>query len=513
MKYLLERNPEKPAFCEIATETTFSIDCEIDNLELTTIDTENSVCVLSSEITTFEPIPHNDVLTNLLNQLQKIDFCEHAGLAGTRQALKPKHFLIISIEAIVEAAIRNNWGLCTNQSFFYVYNQAWWKSISNEKMQAFLGEGSEKLGVNIFDARHHQFREQLLKQFKSACYLPKPEPSEDVVLINLKNGTYEISVEQQRLRLPQRDDLITYQLAFDFNSAAKAPLFEQYLNKVLPDKAMQDILSEYMGYVFLRKGKLKLERALVLHGPGSNGKSVLFDVINALLGSENTSNYSIQNLTDHSGYTRAMLCNKLLNYTSEMNGKLDTAVFKQLVSGEPVEARLPYGMPFILTNYAKLIFNCNKLPHEVEKSEGFFRRFLILPFKVTIEKKEKDIDLANKIICNELSGVFNWVLEGLKRLLDQKDFSYSEAVEDEIVRFKRQTDSVLTFLDEEEYAVSKYHTTSLKILYSDYKEYCRTNNFVACSSRTFNESLRSNGYIFQRKNSGNEVNVHRYKFS
>jgi len=35
---------------------------------------------------------------------------------------------------------------------------------------------------------------------------------------------------------------------------------------------------------------------------------------------------------------------------------------KNELSGEPVEARLPYGQPFILKQYAKLIFNCNELP-------------------------------------------------------------------------------------------------------------------------------------------------------
>jgi putative DNA primase/helicase len=45
------------------------------------------------------------------------------------------------------------------------------------------------------------------------------------------------------------------------------------------------------------------------------------------------------------GYFRAKLANKLVNYASEINGKLEASIFKQLVSGEPVEARLPYGQP------------------------------------------------------------------------------------------------------------------------------------------------------------------------
>ena len=143
---------------------------------------------------------------------------------------------------------------------------------------------------------------------------------------------------------------------------ASAPVFMRYLSKVLPHIELQNILSEYIGYVFIPSSLLKLEKTILLYGAGANGKSVFFDVINALLGRENVSNYSLAKLTDENGYYRAMIGNKLVNYASEINRKLDTAFFKQLVSGEPIEARLPYGQPFILENYAKFIFNTNELP-------------------------------------------------------------------------------------------------------------------------------------------------------
>ena len=62
----------------------------------------------------------------------------------------------------------------------------------------------------------------------------------------------------------------------------------------------------------------------------------------------------MQSLTNDNGYYRAMIANKLVNYASEINGKLIASLFKQLVSGEPVEARLPYGRPFTLTSMQSL---------------------------------------------------------------------------------------------------------------------------------------------------------------
>src|SRR5699024_11433451 len=121
--------------------------------------------------------------------------------------------------------------------------------------------------------------------------------------------------------------------------------------------------------IFIKNGShnLKLEKALLLYGSGRNGKSVLYDILNALLGKENFSSYTLQDLTDQSGYYRAMIANKLVNYASEINNKLEANFFKQLVSGEEVSARLPYGQPMQLRQYAKLIFNANELPRDVEQ--------------------------------------------------------------------------------------------------------------------------------------------------
>ena len=258
--------------------------------------------------------------------------------------------------------------------------------------------------------------------------LPTPEQPKDTVLINLKNGTFEVTPDGVKLNDFNRADFMTYQLAFDYNPKATAPMFETYLNRVLPDIELQHILAEFLGYVFIRPTTLKLEKTLLLYGSGANGKSVFYEVVRSMLGEQNTSEYSLQSLTEEKGYFRASIANKLVNYASEISGKLVSSIFKQLVSGEPVEARLPYGKPFILKQYAKLIFNCNELPKDVEQTEAYFRRFLIVPFEITIPESEQDKQLSQKIIANELSGVFNWVLYGLKRLLENKKFTDSHRV-------------------------------------------------------------------------------------
>ena len=258
-----------------------------------------------------------------------------------------------------------------------------------------------------------------------------------------------------------------------------------------------------MGYIFTNG--LKLEKVAILYGGGANGKSVFFDIIQALIGGDNICNYSLQSLTKVDSYERASLSNKLLNYASEINGKLEASTFKQLASGEPIQARQIYGQPFTMMNYAKLMFNCNELPKEVENTEAFFRRFLIFPFTQTIPKAEQDPELSTKIIQTELSGVFNWMLEGLRRLLEQRRFSDSEQIDNQVNEFRREADSVAMFLEEEGYRPDTGSFVLLKTLYQEYKTYCQENGYSVCSSKTVSKRLKGYGYNVKRISPGNAV--------
>lgn len=447
------------------------------------------------------PTPHTIILNHLINQLELLDF---ESLANPHNVdnfkLSTKHFLVLSIDNLLKVTEKNRWGLCKNHDFIYLYNGTFWDEIDKETFQKFLGEASEQMGIAKFSARYYIFREQLFKQFLATAYLPTPESNKDTVLINLQNGTFEISPQGTKLRPFDRSDFITYQLPFEYNPQATAPIFEAYLNKVLPDTERQRVLAEYLGYVFIKNGfdGLKLEKALILYGTGQNGKSVFFDIVTALFGRENISNYSLQSLTEEKGYYRAMITNKLVNYASEINGKLETSLFKAMVSGEPVEACLKYGQPFTMTDYAKFIFNCNELPKDVEHTTAYFRRFLIIPFDVTITEQEKDSELAKRIINNELSGVFNWVLQGLNRLLEQKRFSDCKAAQQAVDQYKIESNSVQMFLNENEYKGSPSNYKLITDLYPEYKSFCLEDGITPFKKTNFIKQLRSLGYVVDR---------------
>jgi putative DNA primase/helicase len=446
------------------------------------------------------------LLDKLLEQVEKVDFRERAGLTGEADKLGRKHLLVITVEEVLKKARANRWDLCKNAAFTYVYNGAFWEAVDKEELQTFLGEAAERMGADKFDARHYVFMAQLLQQFHAKGHLPTPEPSAEVVLVNLGNGTFEIGPRGQRLRPPSPADFLTYQLPFDFDKEATAPRFQAYLDMVQPDKDRQMILAESVAHVFINTATLKLEKVPLLYGTGANGKSVFFDVVNALLGGDaNVSSYTLQQLTDDSGYFRAKLANKLVNYASEINGKMDAAYFKSLASGEPVSARLPYGEPFTVTRYAKLMFNCNELPREVEQTDAFFRRFLLIPFEVTIPDAEQDRELSGKIIGNELSGVFNWVLDGLQRLLKQKRFTQSAAVDAALQQYRTRSDSVRSYMEEAELHPSVDTHKPLKDIYTAYVSHCKESGSHPCALTTFSERLRNAGFTIERRKHGRIV--------
>lgn len=475
---------------------------------------------------------HDQILNQLLQDVKEVDY-----LAKGKESLKKKlkaphltneekqtlkeaienfklsdkHYLIITIEEIINLTKSKKWGLCKNQGFIYLYNGAYWKSIDKEAFQMFLGEASEKMGIGKFKARYFEFREKLFKQFISSEYFPTPPRIKEKVLINLLNGTFEVS-DNLVLRPFGASDFIRYQLPFEFNEKATAPKFHAYLNKVLPEKDKQAVLSEFLGYVFVPQSHLKLEKALFLYGSGANGKSVFYEIMKALLGPHNTSEFTLQSLTDTTGYYRALIADKLVNYASEISGKLESTKFKSLASGEPMEARLPYGQPLIIENYAKLIFNTNELPKEVEFNNAFFRRFIIIPFEVTIPEHEQNKTLHKEIIGEELPGVFNWVLDGLQRLLKQKGFSQSPSIDRALEEFRTESDTVKRFLDEEGYKPHAESKILLKDIYQEYKEFALDDGNRLLSKQSFKKRLEALKIYVKRESLGMMVFVSKEVF-
>ena len=445
-------------------------------------------------------LAHSEILTAILDTLEEIDFKAVAGL-DDEEKLPQKHLLVLCVNELLYKVKEQNLDLARKDDFIFAFNGAYWKELNRETIKNFLGNVAERLSVHSLEAQHYKFKNELYNQFLSSAHFEPIEQRSDVVLINLLNGTFEISKDGQRLREFNAKDFLPYQLPFEYDEKATCPVFQKYLDEVLPEKELQDIVAEFFGYIFT-KG-LKMEKAMLLYGSGANGKSVLFDIMNALLGKENISNFSLSNLLEE--HNRALIAYKLLNYGSEINATKTRDEFKNLVSTEPIQARLKYGNSFTMENYAKLAFNCNELPKDFDHQNAYFRRLLIIPFRVTIPEANQDKTLADKIIKTELAGVFNWIIDGLKRLLKTNKFTESQIVKDTLENYKRESDSVACFIAENSYKPSSSDYYLLKDLYGQYRAFCLEDGASPLKKLNFKRRLESNGFQIMQMNDGIRV--------
>jgi putative DNA primase/helicase len=445
-------------------------------------------------------LAHSEILSAILETLDAIDFHAVAGLKPG-DILPQKHLLVLCVNELLKKVKEQNLDLARQADFIFAFNGAHWKELDRETIKNFLGKVAARLSVHSLEAQHYKFRNELYNQFLSSAHFEPIQLQNGKVLINLQNGTFEISKDSQILRDFDAKDFLTYQLPFEYDETATCPMFQKYLARVLPEQELQNIVAEFFGYVFTKN--LKMEKALLLYGSGANGKSVLFDIMNALLGKENISNFSLSNLLEE--HNRALIAYKLLNYGSEINATRTRDEFKNLVSTEPIQARLKYGNSFTMANYAKLAFNCNELPKDFDHSTAYFRRLLIIPFRVTIPENEQDKTLADKIIKTELAGCFNWIIDGLRRLLKTEKFTESDIVRQTLETYKQESDSVACFVAENSYKPSATDHTLLKNLYADYRTFCQDDGASPLKKSNFRHRLEASGFVVEKMNNGNRV--------
>lgn len=454
-----------------------------------------------------ETLPHH-ILDRMLRQVKAADLIETLTkklrdplIRYTRDGIVDplmvpnKHYIVAITYELSLLMQEHGWAIVLENGMIYVYNDVYWEKMSENIIRRFLVAVALKLGFySNVEAMTSPFQKVLLQQFLDLLPIKEHAQHKDIVLINLKNGTFEASVNGGYFREHHQEDFLTYVLPFEYDPKATAPLYQAYLNRVLPDTSTQTVLQEFHGYIFTRH--LKLEKALLLYGDGSNGKSVQFEITRSLLGDHNVETKTIADLTSKSGeYSRAELKDKLLNYGSEIHAKsMEIDVLKRLISGEPVMAREIYKRVFTLQNTCKFIFNANRLPETEEQTHAFFRRFIIIPYKETISESEADPQLHRKIVQSELSGIFNWVIEGLYRLLKENGFSQSDQIEHTLQEYKKEMDSVALFLEDKELVPSDEGRIPNDTLYPMYRKWCVDHKKMLLGKGALSKDLKKKGF-------------------
>jgi len=465
-----------------------------------------------------EPTPQQtkiSVMSALLKNVENVNLtavCESLGWkeGSDDKPPKQKHFKAAIVHTLIEIAKIKNWHIIHDGGFFYIYNGAFWVALEDAEVKNFLKDAAIKMGYPKIECMDADFVNKLFQQAEQSGFFTERAFVKQSI-INLKNGSLVLNKAGVTIKPFDYRDFLTHQLNFSHSPKAINHVFLTYLEEVLPDSDTRKTLQQVAGYLFI-KG-LKMEKVFFLFGTGANGKSVFFEVINGVIGSDNISNFSLESLTDDKGYHRAMIKDKIVNYGTDIRlTKIDVGMFKTLASGEPIEARLPYRDPFVMTDYAKLIFNVNRMDSaNIEHTHGFYRRLLIIPFNQTIADENQDRDLHTKIL-NDRAGVLNWIIEGAEAVIKNRDIFISDECETFKKQFLKETDSVAMFEEyfQEGMNGSIYFET-VSDSYNKYKAFCSDAGHKALGRTNFTKRMESLGFEKSKKEKGFVLEKHYLK--
>lgn len=408
------------------------------------------------------------------------------------------------INKLKEFAKTHNILFARDGNKLYVYSGEYWISISEELMKEFLHKAASKMGIPHSLSHCVKFIKGVYSQLSELGFYEKMIKS-DTTYLNLSNGALRIDTNGVKLVDFNPKYFLTHKLDFAYDINAKNQRWLDFLDMVLSDKDTQKTLQQSLGYLFIKD--LKLELVFFLYGIGANGKSVIFEVIKGLLAPDMMSYYSLVHLTNKLGYQVADLNNRPINYGSDASLKsTDPAVFKQLASGEPIGTRQIREKSFTMKNYAKMIFNVNKLEDgDVENTDGFFRRIVCIPFETTIPKELQDKNLHKKLL-EDKAGIMNWIVEGIEEVVINESVFLSEKCENFLDNFKKEASPIQLFLEESGLvptAPSNNEVIDFQQVYDMYRDFCKKQGEKVVEQRSLNADLKRLGFERKRRKHGN----------
>jgi putative DNA primase/helicase len=283
------------------------------------------------------------------------------------------------------------------------------------------------------------------------------------------------------------DHLSTVQSQTSFEPGDECSLWLQTVKEILPDPESQRLLSQIFGYCLTPDNSH--QKGFIFYGDGANGKSVITDVLETLAGSENCSALHLGDFKER--FRLAELQNKLINFSTEVEAKglVDDARIKGIISGDPLTAERKNQQPFVFRPFVKLIVSCNNLPQTTDKSYGYFRRWVILPFTQTFSTATRDRRRAKTIIETELSGVLNWAIGGYKSLKDMGTFIEPKASTEAHEKYRRQIDPSIEFVDEQLRILDGSTGSPMKEILKKYQAWTQDNGIQALGRNNFYKAL------------------------
>ena len=353
-------------------------------------------------------------------------------------------------------------------------------------------EGSYTNNIDTLAATMRSYVPQIKKSQKSEVldYLSDMAPVQtesEPRYIAFKNGVLDISTGI--LVKPSPEYVISNIIPWNYNPDTFNKLTDHTLNRIsCNDDRIRKLLEECIGYCFYRSSVYN--RAFILTGERSNGKSTFLKMLTATLGKNNVSALDLKCLGDR--FSKASLYKKLANIGDDISDDFipDTSLFKKITDGGRIEAEYKGQAPFDFNPYAKLIFSANSIPHMKDRTGAVLRRLVIIPFnaRFTPNDSDYDPDITSKLVeQSSIEYLISIGVKGLQRVIKQRDFTQSDRVEIERAEYNIENNPILAFLaDQEESTIINQPTADV---YRRYQIFCSENGFQAVNNINFSKRI------------------------
>lgn len=235
----------------------------------------------------------------------------------------------------------------------------------------------------------------------------------DAWLLNVANGTIDLRTGE--IRQHSQSDMITMLAPFDYDPHAKAPRWEAFLEQVQPDPEIRAWLQRYLGYALT--GDVREQCLAFFFGGGSNGKSVLLDVVLRILGGYGLRAAADLVLSKHGEAhptevadlegKRFVVCSEI-----EQGRTWAEALIKRITGDQTITARRMRMDFYTFPATHKLVVAANTRPVVRGTDHGIWRRMRLIPWGVRIPDAEQDKTLPDQLIEQEAIGILAWLVRG-----------------------------------------------------------------------------------------------------
>jgi len=238
-----------------------------------------------------------------------------------------------------------------------------------------------------------------------------------------------------------------------------------------------------------------LDVFFILYGESGTGKTVCLEILTALINPDNVCCLPLSKLTEkHSSH---LLTENLLNIVGDLptagnkaNLSSIEGLLKDLASGSLVPVERKGIDPIKAPAIARCIFATNSLPNFADRSGGIWDRIRIIPFDEKFRHTDKqNPNLSREIIDEELPGVFNWAIEGLRKLRKLNHFPDTK-------KGKELADTHRLICDHEREFLEEFYTENnagyviKQVLYNAYREHCKNNGYYSKGQSKFNHEVK-----------------------